>query len=205
MPTPTHNAMPPLPEHASAHTPAPSPPHPTSPIGPNPPPASPPLSGHAVTHVVTPCAALPICQLPPAPTHADEDPRRDIDAGEHTGAQCPPPALPCTPAPPYTITACTTPQPSRSANAGAVHSAKTHYSLRHPRRRAGAHAHPRTHTAAPSTHQWLAAPQHRRTASRTQSRGVGVAPTAAGPRHTRTHAHTQPHPRNSTAHHRGRR
>jgi hypothetical protein len=79
------------------------------------------------------------------------------------------------------------------------------YSLRHPRRRAGAHAHPRTHTAAPSTHQWLAAPQHRRTASRTQSRGVGVAPTAAGPRHTRTHAHTQPHPRNSTAHHRGRR
>ena len=116
MPTPTHNAMPPLPEHASAHTPAPSPPHPTSPIGPNPPPASPPLSGHAVTHVMTPCAALPICQLPPAPTHADEDPRRDIDAGEHTGAHCPPPALPCTPAPPYTITACTTPQPSRSAN-----------------------------------------------------------------------------------------
>ena len=98
MPTPTHNAMPPLPEHASTHTPAPSPPHPTSPIGPNPPPASPPLSGHAVTHVVTPCAAPPICQLPPAPTHADEDLQRDTDAGEHTGAQCPPPALPCTPA-----------------------------------------------------------------------------------------------------------
>ena len=63
-------------EHASTHTPAPSPPHPTSPIGPNPPPASPPLSGHAVTHVVAPCAAPPICQLPPAPTHADEAPRR---------------------------------------------------------------------------------------------------------------------------------